>query len=136
MRKSVAWKRYSQRLIWLSLAYAVLLIIAVYGFKHRLFGGPASYIAAVLPALPIIGMFAAMGRYLVEETDEYVRMLMVRQTLWASGFTLSLATIWGFLDNFDLVGHIDGYWVMVAWWFGLAIGGLANKYTVGDGGGC
>ena len=136
MRKTDAWKRYNQRQIWLSLAYAVFLIIAVYGFKHQLFGAPVTYIAAVLPALPIIGMFAAMGRYLVEEKDEYVRMLMVRQTLWASGFTLSLATIWGFLDNFNLVGHIDGYWVMVAWWFGLAIGGLANKYTVGDGGGC
>jgi hypothetical protein len=63
-------------------------------------------------------------------------MLMVRQTLWASGFTLSLATIWGFLDNFELVGHVDGYWVMVTWWVGLAVGGLANKYTVGESGGC
>ena len=136
MQKSIAWKRYNHRLIWLSLAYAVFLIVAVYGFKHKLFAVPGAYVAAVLPALPIIGMFAALGRYLVEEEDEYVRMLMVRQTLWASGFTLALATIWGFLDNFNLVGHIDGYWVMVTWWFGLAIGSLANKYTLGDSGGC
>ena len=33
---------------------------------------------------------------------------MVRQTLWASGFALSVATVWGFLESFDLVGHVDG----------------------------
>jgi len=132
--RTQAWKRYNIRAIWLSLAYAAFLLPAVYGFKHQLIGGPAAYLVAVLPALPIIGIFAAIGRYLVEEQDEYVRMLMVRQTLWASGFTLSLATIWGFLDNFQLVGHIDGYWIVVVWYFGLGIGGLANKLTLGAAG--
>ena len=132
--RTQAWKRYNIRAIWLSLAYAAFLLPAVYGFKHQLIGGPAAYLVAVLPALPIIGIFAAIGRYLVEEQDEYVRMLMVRQTLWASAFTLSLATIWGFLDNFQLVGHIDGYWIVVVWYFGLGIGGLANKLTLGAAG--
>jgi hypothetical protein len=68
---------------------------------------------------------------LVEEQDEYVRMLMVRQVLWASGFTLSLATIWGFLDNFKLVGHIDGYWIVAAWYFGQGIGACVNRVTLG-----
>ena len=70
----------------------------------------AAYFVAIFPALPIIGIFGALGRYLVEEQDEYVRMLMVRQALWASGFALSLATVWGFLENFGLVGHADGYY--------------------------
>lgn len=132
--KTEAWKRYNARTIWVSLAYAVFLIGAVFGFKHHLFAGPVRYVVAVLPALPIIGLFVAMGRYLVEEQDEYVRMLMVRQTLWASGFALSAATIWGFLQNFDLIGPVDGYWIVVVWYFGLGIGGIANKLTLGDGG--
>jgi len=132
--KTEAWKRYNARTIWVSLAYAVFLIGAVFGFKHHLFAGPARYVVAVLPALPIIGLFVAMGRYLVEEQDEYVRMLMVRQTLWASGFALSAATIWGFLQNFDLIGPVDGYWIVVVWYFGLGIGSVANKLSLGDGG--
>ena len=131
-----AWKIYNLRLIWLSLLYAIFLIAAVYGFKHQLVPNGLRYFAAVLPALPIIGIFGAMGRYLVEEQDEYVRMLMVRQVLWASAFSLSLATVWGFLDNFGLVGHADGYWIVVAWFFGLGLGGLYNKLTLGDAGGC
>lgn len=132
--RTPAWIRYNFRLIWLSLLYAIFLIGAVYGFKHELIGGPAAYVAAILPALPIIGIFGAIGRYLVEEQDEYIRSLMVRQVLWASGFTLSLVSIWGFLDNFRLVGHIDGYWIVVVWFFGLGIGALVNKVTLGDGG--
>ena len=132
--RTAAWKRYNMRVIWLSLLYAAFLLPAVYGFKHHLITGPTAWIVAVMPAIPIIGIFAAMGRYLVEEQDEYVRMLMVRQTLWAMGFTLSCATVWGFLDNFGLVGHVDGYWIVVLWYFGLAIGGLFNKLTLGDGG--
>ena len=132
--RTAAWKRYNWRLIWLSLFYAAFLLVAVYGFKHQLVPDALKYLVAVLPALPIIGIFAALGRYLVEEGDEYVRMLMVRQILWASGLTLSFATAWGFLDNFGLVGHADGYWLIVLWFAGLGLGGLVNKRTLGDGG--
>ena len=136
MAWSPAMRRYNWRAIWLSLIYAVLLIGVVYGFRHHLISGPVAYVAAVLPALPIIGIFASIGRYLVEEQDEYVRMLMVRQTLWASGFALSVATIWGFLENFDLVEHVDAYSVAVLWFGGLGLGACINKFTLGASGQC
>ena len=132
--RTVAWKRYNVRVIWLSLLYGAFLLPAVYGFKHHLIAGALAWVVAVLPALPIIAIFASMGRYLVEEQDEYVRMLMVRQMLWAMGFTISCATVWGFLDNFGLVGHVDGYWIVMVWYIGLAIGSIINKLTLGDGG--
>ena len=131
MATSPAWKRYNRRMIWLSVAYGLLLIATVYGFKHALVSGPVAYLVAIAPALPIIGIFAAIGRYLVEEEDEYVRMLMVRQTLWASGFALSLATVWGFLEAFDLVGHVDAYYIAVAWFGGLGLGACINRATLG-----
>jgi len=131
MSLNPAMKRYNRRMISLWLFYAVFLFVALYMFKHRLLGGPGAYLVAVLPALPIIGVFVAVGRYLVEEQDEYLRMLMVRQTLWASGFALSLATIWGFLENFDLVGHIDAYYIAIVWFFGLGVGAVINKLTLG-----
>ena len=134
MARTLAWKRYNWRVVWLSLGYAALLIAATYFIKVRLVTGPAAYIVAVLPALPIIGIFAAIGRYLIEEQDEYVRMLMVRQMLWAMGFTLSVATIWGFLDKFGLVGHVDGYWIVVVWYLGQGIGAIVNKITLGASG--
>ena len=133
MSKSIAQSNYNKRVIALSLVYAIALLGAVYGFKHHLLGGPIAYVAAILPALPIIGIFGMIGLYLVEEQDEYVRMLMVRQTLWASGFALSIATIWGFLESFDLVQHVESYYVAVLWFGGLGLGAFANKLTLGRG---
>lgn len=125
--------RYEKRVVILSLVYSIALVGAVYAFKHHLLSGPVAYVAAILPALPIIGIFAAMGFYLVEEQDEYVRMVMVRQTLWASGFALSIATIWGFLESFDLVTHVAAYYVSVLWFAGLGLGACANRLTLGRG---
>jgi len=132
MVTSPATRRYNRRVIILSVTYAVVLVSAVYAFKNQLISGPATWVVAVLPALPIIGIFVAIGRWLVEETDEYLRMLMIRQTLWASGFSLSLATLWGFLENFDLVGHIESYYVAVLWFAGLGLGSLMNRLTMRD----
>lgn len=126
-----AAKRYNLRLILLSILYCAFLIPAVYGFRHNLVAGPAAWLVAVLPALPIIGIFVATGRYLLEEQDEDVRMLLVRQMLWAMGFTLTCATIWGFLDNFRLVDHVDGYWIVLVWYFGQRIGACMNRLTLG-----
>jgi hypothetical protein len=133
MARTPALKRYNKRVLWLSLFYVLFLIGAVYGFEHKLLRGPIAYLAALLPALAIVGVFVTIGRYLVEEQDEYIRMLMVRQTLWATGFALSIATVWGFLENFGLTGHVEAFYIAVLWFFGLGLGGVYNRLTVGDG---
>ncbi|HEV2651327.1 MAG TPA: hypothetical protein VGU69_08715 [Rhizomicrobium sp.] len=133
MTKNPAIRRYNSRVVLFSLAYAAFLLAATYGFKHQLLNGPLAYLAASLPAFAIIGIFVSIGRYLIEEQDEYLRMLMVRQTLWASGFSLSLATLWGFLESFELVGHVEAYNVAILWFGGLGLGALANRLTIGRG---
>ena len=132
LTKTRATRRYNIRVIVLSLLYGAFLLPAVYAFKHHLISGPFAWVAAILPALPIVGVFVAIGRYLVEEHDEYVRAMTVRQTLWASGFALSIATIWGFLESFELVSHVEAWWVSVLWFAGLGLGTCANRLsTVG-----
>ena len=134
MVRNPAFRRYNYRVLVLMIAYAVLLMSTIYLFKHRMLDGSLAFVAAVLPALPIIGMLASIGAYLVEETDEYLRMLMVRQTLWASAFSLSIATVWGFLENFGQVEHVESYVVAVLWFAGLGLGALVNRLTLGRSG--
>ena len=124
-----AGRRYKRRAVLLSLAYAVCLLGSVWLFKHRVPAGALAWIVAILPALPIIGMFAALGRYLVEETDEYQRTVMVRQLLWASGFALSISTAWGFLESFDVVSHVQAYSVAILWFAGLGLGSCVQWLT-------
>ena len=119
-------KRYTRRIMAASAAYVGTLTGVIWWFRHFPPAGALAYAVAVLPALPIIGMFVSMARLLVELRDEYVRVLLVRQSLVATGFAMSAATIWGFLEGFRLVPHVESWWVAMAWCGGLGIGGCVN----------
>jgi hypothetical protein len=41
--------------------------------------------------------------------------------LWATGITLSFATLWGFLDNFAAVPHFDMYLLFPMYWASMGI---------------
>lgn len=122
-----AKRRYTRRVLILSALYAAALLGATYAFKHHFVTGPLAWPVALLPALPIIAIFVALGRYLVEEQDEYVRMLAARQALWASGIAMSLATAWGFLESFGVVDHLPAYFVAIVWFAGLLPGSLSHR---------
>ena len=121
-----AQKRYQKRIIVLSLLYAAFLIGVTWLFRHSRPEGPLAWLLALLPALPLLGIFAAMGRYLIEEGDEYLRALETRKSLIASGFMLSVTTCWGFLQSFGLVSPVDFYWAAILWFAGLGLGGCVQ----------
>ena len=121
-RFNAAQRRYNKRVLGLSLLYALILVGAILIFKRFHPAGPLAWLLAILPALPIVGIVAAMGRYLVEESDEYLRAMEVRKSLIATGFMLTVTTCWGFLQSFDLLPHEDFYWAAVIWFGGLGVG--------------
>jgi hypothetical protein len=127
MAMNRAQRRYTRSVLLLMTGYGLILYgVISYHLNHPLHG-PLGYVAGVMPALPVIGVFFVMGRYLVEERDEYLRAQTVQQTLIATGFALSIMTAWGFLENFDLVPHVDAYYAAILWFAGLGVGGFVNK---------
>jgi len=127
MRFSPAQRRYNRRVIVLALVYVALLFSAVYLLNRDMVAGPLAYVVGVLPALPVIGFFVAIGACLVEETDEYLRMLLVRQSLVATGVAMTGATAWGFLEGFELLPHLVGYAWPILWFAGLGAGSCVNR---------
>ncbi len=126
-KNSPAVRRYTIRLMVLMTAYVLLLVFSKWMFKHGYGEGLLAYVLALLPALPIIGVIWAVMRLLVEQTDEYLRMLMVRQCLFATGFALVITSVREWLQNFDLISPSDGGFGATFFWFaGLGIGGLIN----------
>ena len=135
--RSAAIRRYVLRLVVLMSLYLISLVAAVTAFRANAVSGPPAYVLAILPALPIIGVFWAVMRMLVEEQDEFLRLLHVRQCLVATGFCLTVMTIWEFLQNFDLVAPGNGGFGAAFFWFiGLPIGALYNRLTLGTAGRC
>ena len=129
-----AGKRYGVRVVILMTFYVALLFLANWLFDQGYAGGALAWVVAALPALPIIGVFIVIGRLLVELNDEYVRMLMTRQILFATGFMLSIATAWGFFESVDLVPHVEAFYAAILWFAGLGVGGCANAWLERDGG--
>jgi hypothetical protein len=127
MRFSPAQRRYNRRVLILSIVYVALLLPAVFLLSRHMVAGPLAYLLGVLPALPVSGFFVAFGVYLIDEQDEYLRLLVVRQSLIATGIAMTAATIWGFLEGFDLVPHIVSYAWPIIWCAGLGFGACLHR---------
>ncbi|MEO5641499.1 MAG: hypothetical protein ABIQ98_07000 [Sphingomicrobium sp.] len=133
--RSPAQRAYTWRVGLAMGVYLLSLPAAVHfvGKGHIPHDSPLAWLLALIPGVSVAAVFWAYGKMLIEETDEYQRMLHVRQSLIATGFTLGIVTIYGFLENFGLVGHVDAFYVAVLWFFGLGVGSLVNRLTLGSG---
>lgn len=119
-------KRYSLRLTIVMTLYVVVLVGVNLWFRRAPPAGAVAYVAAVLPALPIAGVFVVIGRLIVEMRDEYVRSQFVRHSLIATGLTLSMTTAWGFLEGFGLAPHVAGYYAATVWFSVFGVIAVAN----------
>jgi hypothetical protein len=101
------WQRYVVRVLMGTAAYIAVLVPVDYGARHGLLPGkPWLYAVALAPALPMAIVVWIMARYVLEEEDEYQRMLNTRAYVAATGLTLALCTGWGFLQKFAGLSQI------------------------------
>lgn len=129
--KGEAQKRYVKRVaVSASLYLLALALMTFVSAKHDPSIELRTFLA-ILPGLAVVGIFWAIGRLIVEERDEFMRMLIIRQALVASGLALSAASIWGFLEEADVVVHVDAYWWAVIWFLGLGVGAIVNRIQYG-----
>lgn len=131
-----AFMRYQKRIMFLMVPYLLILFGVVSVFKNGEISNTTAAISAVLPAIPVVGMFWAIGRLLTELDDGFIQMLFVRQTLIATAFSLSLAAVHGFLSSFDVVPKVDAFWWPVLFFLGLFVGQVANRIKYGTWGYC
>ena len=121
---SPALRRYNTRMLAASMAYTLGMGIAVAISDRYEPGAALSFAITLLPTVPTLAMIWVMGRYLVEETDEYLRHRASMASLIGLGLVLSLGSFWGFLETFGLVPNIWAWWVVPVWAIGLALGQL------------
>ena len=129
--KGDAQRRYVKRVALFSALYLVALAVLTYLSKNYELSEVLRFSLALLPGLAILGIFWAIGRLIVEEQDEFMRMLIVRQSLVATGLALGAASVWGFLESAEVAPHVDAYWWAIVWFFGLGIGAIANRVQYG-----
>jgi hypothetical protein len=134
--RSEAQRRYIKRTLAVTALYLATVAAASVFIDRDAPVNALTIILAVLPGLAIMGIFWSIARLMAEEQDEFIRMLIVRQSLIATGLALSTASVWGFLEAYGVAPHIDSYWVAVLWFLGLGVGAVANKVQYGTYGEC
>lgn len=123
-RSNAAIIRYNRRMLAASFGYVLGLGIAVALFNTAALPRPAVFAIALLPTVPTFVMIWAMARYLIEETDEYLRHRSVQAALVSLGLMLAVGIFWGFLETFELVPHVPSWWVLPVWAIGLGVAQL------------
>ncbi|MFZ1742591.1 MAG: hypothetical protein WAT93_07040 [Pontixanthobacter sp.] len=129
--KGQAKRNYVKRVAIFTALYMIAIGLMTFVLKDGEPSAALRAILATLPGLAIIGIFWAIGRLIVEEQDEFMKMLVVRQTLVATGLSMSAASVWGFLESADVVIHADAYWWAIVWFFGLGVGAVINRIQYG-----
>jgi hypothetical protein len=115
--KNPALRRYSQRFSVAMAAYVVTILIAAFYAAKGHTHGPLAYMLATLPGLAVIAILVAIGLYLREETDEFLRAIQTEALLWSCGITLAVATSWGFLQMFTDVYRAPLYLIFALFCF-------------------
>ena len=118
--------RYTRRLAVAMTAYVLLLVGVQRLFPLDMMRGPSRWLLAALPGLPIAAVFWLIGRFIMEMRDEYLRMLEVRKALIATGVTMTLVSIWGFLEMLADAPHFPLFYIPIMWFGSLGIGQCAN----------
>ncbi|QYJ07424.1 hypothetical protein [Qipengyuania flava] len=124
---SPAMATYNRRVLVSTFGYVLGLGIAVTLWNSYTLSTPVVFVISLLPTLPTFGVIWAMGRYLADEQDEYLRHRTIMAALVALGFVLALGIFWGFLEMFELVPHVWAWWVLPVWAIGLGAAQLWQK---------
>ena len=119
---SPAALRYNRRMLLSTFGYVLGLGIAVWVWRNMDPSTPVTWLLAMLPIVPVLSMIYSMGRYIIDEDDEYLRHRAIMASLVGLGLVLTLGSFWGFLETFELVPHVPGWWTVPVWALGMGAG--------------
>lgn len=111
--QSSAAQNFLRRLVGTLVLYAVTLGVTLRVLKTLHPGHIVVVLMAFIPAIPIIGIIAFVALYLKEETDEFQRAVLTETLLWALACTLTITSVWGFLEMYAGVPPLQAFWVFV-----------------------
>jgi len=72
----------------LMLLAVVMLTVAHEAAEHSTVSKSMVMVLDLLPAFPIMLMIRVVSQYLTQETDEFIRLLVMRSLLWGIGTTM------------------------------------------------
>ncbi|MGI4758221.1 MAG: hypothetical protein ACRYGF_15410 [Janthinobacterium lividum] len=99
-----AQRRYQRGAFGVALSYIGFFFSSEFSVHRFHPSGWHLYLAALLPTFSIVGLLFIVGRYLREETDEFVRDQFIRSVLWSIAAVMAYTMFFSFLRTFGWQG--------------------------------
>lgn len=131
--RNPAAARYTRRMILIAAIYVAGIVLASLVIDRNAPLGPTTIALALVPGLALLAAIGAIGRFVAELSDEYLRMLEVRKLIVATGVTLAITSVWGLLELYSAsLPRLPVFYVFPIWCGGLFVGQLVNRFGFGD----
>jgi hypothetical protein len=110
-----AGRRYVARTMAFMSGYVAVNVAAIFGAFDEIIGKPVAWALALAVAAPVIGqLWATLS--LMRESDEYVRAVVAKQFILASGLAMAAATVWGFGESYAGAYHLPAWIIYPLFW--------------------
>lgn len=110
-----AMRRYTMRFLPAMFIYGLILIPGTSYFVEAKPTGLLAWAIAIAPAIPVLFAIRAVMLYHKEEDDEFLKAMAAQSQLIAMGLTMAVCTVYGFLDLYRLVPHVEAWAVFPLW---------------------
>ena len=112
---SVAHKRYVVRTMAFMSGYAVVNVAAIFGAFDDIASPVAAWGLALTVSAPVVGQIWATSS-LMRESDEFVRAVVAKQFILASGLAMAVASVWGFGESYAAAPHLPAWLIYPLFW--------------------
>lgn len=76
---------------------------------------PGTWFLGLAIAAPVVGQIWATLAFM-RDSDEFVRALMARRFVLASGSSMAIFSAWGFLESYADAPHAPGWLIFALFW--------------------
>ena len=117
---SPAHRRYVVRTMAFMSGYVAVNVAAIFGAFDDIASPVAAWALALTVSAPVVGQIWATLS-LMRESDEFVRAVVAKQFILASGLAMAVASVWGFGESYAGAPHIPAWIIYPLFWacFGL-----------------
>ena len=112
---SPAHGRYVFRTVAFMSGYVAVNVAAIFGAFDDIASPVAAWALALTVSAPVIGQIWATLS-LMRESDEFVRAVVAKQFILASGLAMALASVWGFGESYAAAPHIPAWMIYPLFW--------------------
>ena len=117
---TAAGRRYVIRTVAFMSGYVAINVAAIFGAFDDMSSPVAAWLLAAAVSAPVVGQIWATLS-LMRESDEFVRAVIAKQFVVATGLAMAVATFWGFGESYADAPHVPAWFVYPLFWacFGL-----------------